>query len=802
MKNLRPLIVSTIVTIGFTILFNTSIGKVPPIGKILDPFNGFWQNAKLKNTGVSGSSIVTHVKQKVDISYDKNRIPCITAMNDRDLYFAQGYVTASERLWQIDFQVRVASGRISEVIGVDALDFDRMQRRKGLSYAATNALECVKGDESFYPLVQAYVDGINAYIATLSYKDFPVEYKLLDYSPAAFTVLDVMYTVVLMVDNMAGTSHAIENSIDYLALGKDTFDFIFPDHLHEIEPIVKLENAPKSNIPKLRAPETIEVPAARIGLNKKGKVDAERHGSGSNSWSVGYSKTQNKRSTYLANDPHLELSLPSIWYVMQLKSPTVNVFGFTIPGTIGVLIGVNDNIAWGVTSGVMNVKGWYQMKFRDSTKKEYLFDGEWLRSQFINEEIKIRGAKSFLDTVVYTHLGPVVYDENFVNPHGYINLAMKWAGHMPGNNLKGLYEINRASCYAEFEKALLMFRAPIINLNFISKENDIAMNIVGALPYKWEGQARFVMPGHLAEYDWSMYVPQDQNPKSINPKNSYVSSANQKLTDNKYPYYYNHYDEHRYRNRRINQLLGENHRIGIKDMMKMQNDNYNQMAKESIDLIRNSIFIGDLDKDQFANYTILMDWDFYNEVDKLAPSIFREWQVQLDNILWKEIYNCEHLPGFYRTVEVLKNPELCKKLNLGKYGSVNNIIKEAFVRAVSILKKWEVDNCKPYTWGNYRVLKIEHLLRIKPFGRYHLNVGGGQHIVNANEGKGGASMRLLVEFDKTPAIWFIYPGGQSGNVGSYYYDNMIVAWEKGDYVQFSLDKFESISNFTLEPINN
>jgi penicillin amidase len=786
MKAIRPFVFSVIITFIITGLLNTSLGKVPPLGKIMDPFGGLWQNADYKKRIGQETITLDGLDSGVTISFDENLIPFIDAQNDRDLYFAQGYITASQRLWQMDFQVRVAAGRVAEVVGSAALNFDRLQRRQGFSYAASNALTSIARDKKFYPLIEAYVEGVNAYINSLEYKNFPLEYKLLNYSPENFTTLHLMYVMVLMVNDMCGTSYAIPNTVDYFALGKDLFELIFPDQLYESEPIAESGTVWRFNVEKIKAPDLVEVsPATNAAMHETNY--SEKHVSGSNNWSINCIKSHNKRSTYLANDPHLTLSLPSVWHAIHLKSPTENVFGTTVPGIPGVLIGFNRDIAWGMTNTSMNVKGWYVIKFKDASRIEYLYDGIWLRSQFVTERIKIRGKQDYYDTVIYTHLGPVVYDYNFPNEQGYNNLAMKWAGHNPGKELLGLYKINKAKNYSEFEKALTNFRAPILSLNFASKDHDIALNIVGAIPHKWQGQARFVMPGHIVAYDWRNYIPQDHNPKVVNPKQGFVSSANQRATDDTYPYYYQHFSEERYRNKRINGLLKSNNKISIKDIMQLQNDTFNQMAYDTIDIIKKYVQVDKLNKDQASAYNDLIGWNFYNDIDKTAPSIFREWQKQLDKLLWQELYKCNHLPNFYRTLEILKNENLNSKLNLSQHGGLEYIIHTSFVRALDALLRWKVENNQLYNWGKYRVLKIDHLLGISSFGLNELKIGGGKHIVNANEGKGGASMRLIVEFANSPSAWFIYPGGQSGNPGSFYYDNLVGKWETGNYIEVSLD---------------
>lgn len=783
MTTLRTSLLFFVINLGLFFVFENGFKQIPPIAKLLNPFTGFWQNAEHKNKPRKNFTL-KGVDGPIEISFDENMIPSISAKTDRDLYFAQGYVTASDRLWQMDFQARAAAGRLSEVVGEVALSFDRMQRRKGLMYGATNALRSLKEEKIFYSLIEAYVQGVNAYIKTLSYKNLPIEYKLLNYAPENFTPMHILGIAMLLADTTCGTSYALANTADYFSLGKEIFELIFPDQLYEEHPVIKKGALWKTFGSKIKVPEILEIVRPNTSNNEKAFKETPKS-SGSNNWSISPIKTQSKSTTYLANDPHLDLSLPSIWYPMHLESDNLTVTGVTIPGLPGVFIGFNKNIAWGITLACMDVKGWYHIEFRDETRQEYKYENMWLKSQFVREEIKVKNGKTFYDTILYTHLGPMVYDDSFPNQYGFNNIAMKWIAHNPGKELLGVYEINKAATYTEFEQGISRFRMPVLNVNYADKDSNIALNIVGAIPNKWLGQARFVMPGRLAVYDWASYVPQDHNPKVLNPAQGYVSSANQRSTDGDYPYYYHHYMEERFRNKRINEVLNPHHKVVLKDMMKLQNDNFNQLAYDSIDLLRRSIDVTELNEKELECYNILMAWDFNNDVEKVAPSVFKAWQNKVEDILWRELYECKHLPNIHRTMAILRNEALCSKLDLGKYESAKNIIRTAFTQAVDSLLTWQKENDnKMYTWGNYRILKINHLLYIKSFGIHELKVGGGKNIVNANEGPVGSSMRLIVEFNNNSVTgYFSYPGGQSGNPGSFYYDNLVGDWECGKYIK-------------------
>lgn len=789
-----------LLTITATILLNTRVGSIPPLAKFLDPMQGVWQNAETEAVHLPASLALPGLQEQVVIHIDQQRIPHITAQNDLDLYFAQGYITALHRLWQMDFHTYAAAGRVAEIIGPKAIDFDRLQRRKGNLYAAQNTLLQIQKDNRLHNLVRAYVAGINAYIQSLSYKGLPVEYKLLDYRPEPWTPLKVALMMVQMIDELCGSDESVENTNALHQLGKAKFDFLFPVYLGHNEPVI-----PK-NTPWNFTPIVVQTPSLRIPQQmSQHRPPPTNHANGSNNWAVASRKTATG-TPYLANDPHLTMRLPSIWYGIHLQSPTVNVFGGTIPGLPGVMIGFNEVIAWGVTNTCRDVRDWYVIDFKDDTRQEYHYDDLLLKTQLVTEEIKVRGRDSVYDTIVYTHFGPVVYDANFPGPQGEGNWAMKWVGHQPGQELLAFYLLNRAKSFQDFEQALQHYYVPSQNFAFASVSNDIAMKVVGRFPAQWKDQGRFIMAGNTAAYEWQGFIPQAHNPKILNPASGYVSSANQRSTDQHYPYHYRHYKEEHYRNRRANQVLSKLNAIDEKAMMQLQNDNYNLAAQESLPVLLEYIDTKQLSATEQTAYQRLLAWDFCNEVDQLAPSIFQAWQEQLTNKLWQSLQDKQWpmpTPSFYRTIAILKHHPNSPHLDLGEYATVGALVHAAFVAGVQSLEAWQAKHQKPYQWGDYRHVFINHLAGIPSFGLKHLQIGGGAYILNANEGNHGVALRLIVKLAEQPKGWFIYPGGQSGNPGSPYYTNFIAPWCQGKYIPVAIKgnegPTEGACTLTLQP---
>lgn len=787
------------ITLLITLLLNIRIGKIPPIAKFLDPFQGFWQNAEAKPIQLPAILTMPGLSDAVSVYFDEHLIPHIQAKNERDLYFVQGYVTAFHRLWQMEFQTHATAGRLSEIVGPVAIKHDRLQRRKGMVYAAKNALDKIQQDSVTNQIVTAYTEGVNAYIKTLNYKRLPVEYKVLAYTPEEWTPLKTTLLTVQMADYLTGYEQSLQHTHAFHVLGEKKYTFLYPDHDPAHEPII-----PKNTLWHFKPVGPKPIPTDTKPLPDKPKIIPDKPNpvqdatiadktpplpiNGSNNWAVSGKKTVNGQP-YLANDPHLDLRLPAVWYGIHLQSPTVNVAGASLPGAPGVAIGFNDSIAWGVTNAAWTVRDWYAVDFKDSTKTEYYYDNLLLKTQFVVETIKVRNAEPIYDTVIYTHLGPIVYDDTFTDPKYAKNLAMKWAGHHPGNEILAFYLLNRSKNLQDFDQALQHHYVPAQNFAFASVQNDIAIQVAGNLPVRCKTQSKSIVNGNTLMNEWQGYIPQPHCPKIINPRQGYVSSANERATDRNYPYYYTQFYEENYRNRRINQVLSQLTKIDDKAMIRLQNDNYNLAAQENM-----PVLIKYLDTTQFnaaeqQAYQTLLDWNFFNDVDQVAPSIFKAWQESISSALWAFLHDYQfaiYKPNFYHTMRILKGQANSPHLQLGSYHNLQSLITDSFKKAVQTLQGWQVTHNKLYKWGDYNSIDIPHLAQIKPFGLSGLRVGGGEGIINANERSHGVSLRLLVALDKTPRAWFIYPGGQTGNPGNPHYAKFVEDWCAGKYINLSL----------------
>ncbi|MCK8481457.1 penicillin acylase family protein [Psychroserpens algicola] len=797
------LIATLVLTIVVFYCLNTKLGSVPPIGKFLDPVSGVWQNDT--DEIIDGNVLIKGLSAPVTIHYDEQFIPHIFAENDADLYKAQGYITAKHRLWQMEFQTHAAAGRLSEIVGESALNYDRQERRRGMGFGAEKALKVMQDDPEISSYLEAYRDGVNSYINSLDIKSYPVEYKLLDYKPEAWTTKKTALLLMYMTKMLAGGDEDLEYTNLLRKFGKDRFDLLFPDFFDVNDPIIPKETDwSYINVERTKTPQS-ELPLDTI----RETIQKPNPDNGSNNWAVSGAKSTTG-NPILANDPHLGLNLPSIWFVMQLSTPEHTAMGATLPGALGVISGFNNHIAWGETNATRDVLDWYKIEFKDASRTQYKHGNQWKNTSVRVEEIKVKGAATVIDSVIYTHHGPVTYDHTFKSDNPKAGYAMQWIGLTGGNNQLPFLALNKSKNYEDYVNALKTYTAPAQNFVFASTEGDIAIWIQGLFPNKWKGQGKFLMDGTNPEHDWQSFIPQEFNAHVKNPERGFVSSANQHPVDENYPFYVFNDGYETYRNRVINDFFKSKEKFSIDDFKDLHNNNYNLKAAELLPHMITSMDISLLTSEELEIYNQVKSWDLNNDIDQIGPSIWTAWWSKLYNMIWDEFDSEDELlvtPYAYQAIYLLKNhPEdsFMDILDTPEKETANDLFVLAFKEAAKTLTDWKAKN-GDYNWQAYKGTRVGHLLQSLPaFSRFDLPIGGDRNIVNATSSTHGPSWRMIVEMSSPPKALGIYPGGQSGNPGSKYYDNMIDDWAGGRYYELNFMQHVNstsglISTQTLNP---
>lgn len=785
MKNKLKAFICIIIPVLLAYALNTKFGSLPPLLKFLNPFTGFWQNAEKITVKKNNSLVLKGTHEKVEVVFDDRMIPHVFAKNDHDVYYAQGYVTAMNRLWQMDFQTLYAAGRLSEVVGAKAIELDRYQRRMGMVYGAENSLKGMMADPKSREMIMAYTDGINAYIHSLSKASLPLEYKLLDFSPEDWTPIKCALLLKQMSAVLAMGSDEFYMTNILKKFGPEVTSNLFPDYPFRDEPIIPVGT--QWNFKPLPIPQT---PASFTEMTT-GKVQPKQleDGIGSNNWAISGAKTLSGYPI-LANDPHLNLTLPSIWYQIQLNAPGLNAYGVSLPGAPGIVIGFNEHIAWGVTNVAADVLDFYQIKFKDNTHHQYWYNNQWKNTSIRLETIKIRGSHDESDTVVYTHHGPVVYFQKPKKLSMADNVptgnALRWIAHERSNELMTFYYLNRGKNYQDYRKALVYYTAPAQNFIFASADNDIAITANGKFPLKWKDQGKFILDGSDPKNDWQGWIPASQNPTVKNPPRNFVSSANQSSTDQTYPYYINWEFGSYTRGKRINDRLKVMNKATADSIRLMQSDTYSILAQDVLPALISRVDVSQLNATQREALRLVTKWNKSFFAKAIGASVFDLWTKRLFYDIWDDDFTIAGVPMRYpstdRTVElILKDPDSkwFDKVNTPAKETLNTLVNEAFKYTCDSLEKKYGPIGQDWAWANVKQTHVPHLAGIPGMGSKTLMIGGAKGTIDALGETNGPSWRMVIELGKTPKGHGVFPGGESGNPGSPFYDNMIDTWASG-----------------------
>lgn len=741
---------------------------------------------------VEGEVQLAGLQESVEVIRDEEGVPHIRSNNENDLYIAQGYIQAQDRLFQMDLSRRLASGRLSEVVGSAALDNDKYFLTLGLRRAAEASYQ--EYSDTAKNVLDKFAEGVNLYIDELRENGkWPIEFKLLGYEPEDWTPTDSLTIGKYMAFDLGG--HWENQAFRYFLLQN------FPE-----EKAYDLFPSYPEDAPYIISKEELDIE------NSFASAVIPHEFNGSNNWVVSGEKTESGKPI-LADDPHLSLATPSIWYQMHLEAPTVNVSGVIFAGIPGIILGHNENVAWGVTNTGPDVQDLYIEKRNPQNKYEFLYNDEWEEATVIKEEIKIKDEKPVDYEIIVTRHGPVVSE--FAADSGKDNvLSLQWTALQPSSELEAVLNINKAQDWDEFEKALEGFQTPAQNFVFASIDGTIAYKANGNIPIRKKGTGLLPVPGWTDEYGWEGYIPFDELPITVNPDEGFISTANNKVIGDEYPYHISNDWAQPFRQMRIQEFLSSNDRLTVEDMKNLQMDKMNLQAREFVPLFIKEL--GDTsDKKVKEALAILDNWDYIDDAEETAPLIFNLWTREIQDVLFEDDIPAETLDLFGGKRQAVD--ELIRRAVTGKpgpwveeNGGLKVVLESALVRVLDKLEDSFGTNMEKWEWGDYHQVYFPHpLSSVSPLNLLFNNssrtpVGGSTVTVQAAAFKEdgtvnhGGSWRFVIDMDDVNNGYHLVGPGQSGHVLNNWYHNQLDPWVDGIYHKTNIKEYEG-KTLTLNP---
>ncbi|MBX0356730.1 penicillin acylase family protein [Halobacillus sp. Nhm2S1] len=723
----------------------------------------------------NGEATLTGLEASVTVTRDEQGVPHIQAESELDVFRAQGYVQAQDRLFQMELARRQASGRLSEVVGEATIDQDRYFRTLGLRRAAEKSL-AVYSDEATERL-EAFAEGVNAFMEN---EPLPPEFAMMNIDPDPWTPLDSLTIGKYMAFDLGG--HWERQAFNYYLLQNFS-----EEEAYELFPTYP-EDAP-----------TVLADAEAVDIEKSfANVIIPNEFNGSNNWVVSGDRTASG-SPMLADDPHLGMATPSIWYQMHLEAPGYNVSGVIFAGVPGIILGHNDNIAWGVTNVGPDVQQLYLEKRNPENPNQFLYEDEWEEADVFTETIDVKDGDPVELEVVETRHGPVISD--YAGESGKDTLlSLRWTALDATTELEAVLEMNRADDWESFEKGLEKFLVPAQNFVFASKDGTIAYKANGQVPiYNEPDDALLPMRGWESEDEWQGFVPFDELPRVVNPEGGFIATANNKITAEDYPYHISHNWAQPYRYARISQMLEGENELTPEQFQAMQMDVKNLQAEEFLPLLLDYVEpVTSMEKETIA---LMEEWNREDDRALAQPLIFHRWMANIED----ELYNVDlsgDIQKFFEgsgqtTDELLRMGEESRWVE--KAGGMESVISEAFQATLTEVKEEFGKNPSEWAWGDAHAVEFTHPLSSIGFLERFLNPGdpypvsGSRVTVRAagfnSEGlvNHGASWRFVINMDDSTKAYHVVGPGQSGHFRSDWYHDQLDDWVEGEYHLTSTD---------------
>ncbi|MBD2682462.1 MULTISPECIES: penicillin acylase family protein [Nostoc] len=812
----------------------------------------------------SGTIQIPGLKAEVTVQRDKWGVPHIYAANSHDLFMAQGYIHAQDRFWQMDFWRHIGSGRLSEMFGSSQVETDKYLRTMGWARVAQQEIPQINAQMKAY--LEAYADGVNAYLAKHQGSSLSLEYAVLKflnpaYQPEPWQILhSLTWGKVMAYDLGRNFQSEIERAILLKTLTPAEVEELFPPYPQDLPAILpelgKKADAVREDAgtwghgdavkedtessfpasPRLPIPASSSLFSALESINQpmmalEKLIGSTGIGVGSNNWVISGKRTTTGKPI-LANDPHLGVQIPSIWYEVGLHCTSestecpYNVAGFSFAGMIGVIIGHSDRIAWGVTNVQSDVMDLYIEKINPKNPNQYEVNGKWVDMELVKETIQVAGSQPIVQTVRYTRHGPILSDvspnlqqlqssQPLELPQNYA-VALRWTALAPSKLGYAIPEINRAQNWEEFRTAAKNYDVPAQNLVYADIDGNIGYQMPGKFPIRAKGDGRYPVPGWTDEYEWQGYIDFEELPKSFNPTEGFIASANN-LVSREYPYLITADWVYGYRAKQIVEMISQQtEAISLQDVQQIQGSDRNLNAQTLVPLLQ-SLAV-DTPRLQAAQ-KLLQNWDLELGMTSPAAALFEVfWKHLLANTFHDQLPQRYFPDGGDRWYAVVAN--LVKQPNSSWWDNRNTpkvenrdqIFRESLTKAVDELERLQGKDPKNWNWGKLHTVTFRNATFGKSgvaaiealFNRGGFATAGNGETVNANRWRADESfevtdipsLRMIVDLGNLDNSLGIHTPGQSGHAFHRHYKDMVNSWCRIEYHPMLWQKTNVAANTT------
>ncbi|MBM4412220.1 MAG: penicillin acylase family protein [Chloroflexi bacterium] len=750
-----------------------------------------------------GTLTLGNLHHPVEIFRDRWGVPHIYAQNTHDLFVAQGFVHAQDRLWQMESQRRLGFGRLSEIVGKRAINTDRYMRILGLGRAAQRDVSHLSDEAR--ATIEAYVSGVNAFIQQHRTK-LPPEFLLLRHTPEPWQVVDVLVWGKVMALSLSGNWPQEVLRAQMVSLVGTTQS-------------TQYQRTTRSDMPFIVPPDTTYTPdIGQSALNLADDAQPwlnESNDRGSNNWVVSGSRTKSGQPL-LANDPHLGLTVPSIWYEVHLHAPEYQVAGASFAGVPGVIIGHNNNIAWGVTNSMTDLQDLYMERFdlSDAAGLRYEYQGEWHHAELLYETINVKGGAPVIEPVRVTHHGPIITPLTRADGSRENNpLALRWTALDRSTLVDSILTLNRAHDWESFRNALQLWDVPPQNFVYADVAGNIGYQLAGHIPIRAQGDGKLPVPGWSGDYEWQGFIPFAQLPTQYNPREGFIVTANNQIVaDDVVPPVRGEWSNG-WRAARIRQLINQ---YPLHDNATFARIHADQRSLSGLELVTIAGRLPDGDALSNQARAILSGWDGELHVDSIAATIAVQLFEEIKLAVFAPVMHTMQLVvGFGAFASRPGQDYMARSLPhiLAALTSNNNewfddgrtwdqILALAWPATLKTMRKKLGDDPVKWRYGNWHTLQFTHPLGALPvigklFSRGPYPFGGNGDTVNvcgittSPDGVTSystASLRIICDPSDWEQCRSIHPVGQSGHFLSQHYADFIKPWLNTEYHPMPWDR--------------